>query len=70
MGACCSSTLQVEEKQNETDEQNDAQSFAEMYPLALTGKAMNGPQQYKAECHWLIKDLVLIGEYPFSAFPI
>ena len=42
------------------------QAFANLYPLALKGENMIGSQKYKAECHWLIKDLVMIGEYPTS----
>ena len=39
--------------------------FPESYPLSLL-PIMYGPEKYENACHWLIRDLVLIGEYPLT----
>jgi len=58
--------LRVIEALESNKENEQIGTFAHEYPLELTGKHMTGSLEFRAECHWLIKDLVLIGEYPLS----
>eukprot|EP01083_Nonionella_stella_P072082 194128_1 len=68
MGACAINVKSNEQKQQAADDRIAKSSpFASAYPLSLTSHNMAGHKAFKAECHWLIRDLVLIGEYPLSS---
>eukprot|EP01084_Bolivina_argentea_P156962 273512_1 len=50
------------------EEKKESQmKLADIYPLSLSSENMLGSKLYQAECHWLIQNFVLIGEYPLSS---